>query len=69
MASSPGALEHTLPILEGPGPTFSSLDDVGLGPVRQREDEPTAAHTLFNPVDRRHGKLSTAVTSNIDLRQ
>ena len=45
------------------------MDDVGLGQVRQRDDEPTAAHTLFNLVDRRHGKLSTAVTSNIDLRQ
>jgi DNA replication protein DnaC len=37
--------------------------------VRQRDEEPTAAHTLFNLIDRRHGKLSTAVSSNIDLRQ
>lgn len=50
-------------------PDLLIIDDVGLGQVRQRDDEPTAAHTLFNLVDRRHGKLSTAVTSNIDLRQ
>jgi len=50
-------------------PDLLVIDDVGLGQVRQRDDEPTAAHTLFNLVDRRHGKLSTAVTSNIDLRQ
>ena len=50
-------------------PDLLVIDDVGLGQVRPREDEPTAAHTLFNLVDRRHGKLSTAVTSNIDLRQ
>ena len=42
---------------------------MGLGQVRLRDDEPTAAHTLFNLIDRRHGKLSTAITSNIDLRQ
>ncbi len=50
-------------------PDLLIIDDVGLGQVRQRDDEPTAAHTLFNLVDRRHGKLSTAVTSNIDLRK
>jgi len=50
-------------------PELLVIDDVGLGQVRQRDNEPTAAHTLFNLVDRRHGKLSTAVTSNIDLRQ
>jgi len=50
-------------------PDWLIIDDVGLGQVRQRDDEPTAAHTLFNLIDRRHGKLSTAVTSNIDLRQ
>jgi DNA replication protein DnaC len=50
-------------------PDLLIIDDVGLGQVRQRDDEPTAAHTLFNLVDRRHGKLSTAVSSNIDLRQ
>ncbi len=51
-------------------PDLLVIDDVGLGQVRQRDDEPTAAHTLFNLVDCRHGKLSTAyATSNIDLRQ
>ena len=50
-------------------PDLLIIDDVGLGQVRQRDDEPTAAHTLFNLVDNRHGKRSTAVTSNIDLRQ
>ena len=49
-------------------PDLLVIDAVGLGQVRQRDDEPTAAHTLFNLIDRRHGKLSTAVTSNIDLR-
>jgi DNA replication protein DnaC len=50
-------------------PELLIIDDVGLGQVRLRDDEPTAAHTLFNLIDRRHGKLSTAVTSNIDLRE
>jgi DNA replication protein DnaC len=50
-------------------PDLLIIDDVGLGQVRQRDNEPTAAHTLFNLIDRRHGKLSTAVTSNIDLRK
>jgi DNA replication protein DnaC len=50
-------------------PDLLIIDDVGLGQVRQRDDDPTAAHTLFNLIDQRHGKLSTAVTSNIDLRQ
>jgi DNA replication protein DnaC len=43
------------------------IDDVGLGQVKKRDDEPTAAHALFNLIDRRHGKVSTAVTSNIAL--
>jgi len=43
------------------------IDDVGLGQLKQRGDEPTAAHTLYNLVDRRHGRASTAVTSNIAL--
>lgn len=50
-------------------PDLLIIDDVGLGQVRQRDDHPTAAHTLFNLIDRRHGKLSTAVTSNVDLRE
>jgi DNA replication protein DnaC len=43
------------------------IDDVGLGQVKRRADEPTAAHTLYNLIDRRHGQASTAVTSNIAL--
>jgi hypothetical protein len=43
------------------------VDDVGLGQVRKRDDEPTAAHTLNDLIDRRHGKTSTALTSNIKL--
>jgi DNA replication protein DnaC len=43
------------------------IDDVGLGQVKKREDEPTAAHTLFNLVDRRHARAATAVSSNIKL--
>ena len=45
------------------------IDDVGLGQVKKRDDEPTAAHTLYNLIDRRHGKTSTAVTSNIALSE
>lgn len=48
-------------------PELLVIDDVGLGQVRKRDDEPTAAHTLFNLLDSRHGKVSTAITSNIDL--
>jgi DNA replication protein DnaC len=48
-------------------PELLVIDDVGLGQVRKREDEPTAAHTLFNLIDKRHGCASTAVTSNIAL--
>ena len=38
-----------------------------FGQVKKRDDEPTAAHTLFNLLDRRHTRASTAVTSNIKL--
>jgi DNA replication protein DnaC len=48
-------------------PDLLIIDDVGLGQIKQRGDEPTAAHTLYNLVDRRHGRVSTAVTSNIGL--
>jgi DNA replication protein DnaC len=48
-------------------PELLIIDDVGLGQVKKRENEPTAAHTLFNLIDRRHGQVSTAVTSNIAL--
>jgi DNA replication protein DnaC len=44
-----------------------AIDDVGLGQVKKREDEPTAAHALFNLIDRRHGRVSTVFTSNIKL--
>jgi len=48
-------------------PDLLIIDDVGLGQVKKRDDEPTAAHTLYNLIDRRHGRVSTAVTSNIAL--
>ena len=48
-------------------PDLLIIDDVGLGQIKKRDDEPTAAHTLYNIVDRRHGRVSTAVTSNIAL--
>jgi len=43
------------------------IDDIGLGQVKKRDTEPTAAHTLYDLIDRRHAKASTAVTSNIPL--
>jgi DNA replication protein DnaC len=48
-------------------PELLVIDDVGLGQIKKRGDEPTAAHTLYNLVDRRHERVSTAVTSNIAL--
>ena len=48
-------------------PELLIIDDVGLGQIKKRGDEPTAAHTLYNLLDRRHGRVSTAVTSNIAL--
>jgi DNA replication protein DnaC len=48
-------------------PELLIIDDVGLGQLKKQGDEPTAAHTLFNLIDRRHGHASTAVTSNIAL--
>ena len=48
-------------------PQLLVIDDVGLGQVRKRDDEPTAAHTLFNLLDYRHARTSTAMSSNIDL--
>lgn len=50
-------------------PDLLIIDDVGLGQVKKRDDEPTAAHTLYNIIDRRHGRASTAVTSNIALSE
>lgn len=48
-------------------PELLVIDDVGLGQIKKRDDEPTAAHMLFNLIDRRHGRVSTAVTSNVAL--
>jgi len=49
-------------------PQLLVIDDVGLGQIRKHDDEPTAAHILFNLLDRRHEDgLSTAITSNIAL--
>ena len=48
-------------------PAFLVIDDVGLGQLKRRDDEPTAAHMLFTLLDRRHMVASTAITSNIKL--
>jgi DNA replication protein DnaC len=48
-------------------PTFLVIDDVGLGQLKRRDDEPTAAHMLFTLLDRRHGNVTTAISSNIKL--
>lgn len=51
-------------------PDLLVLDDVGLGHVRKRDDEPTAAHSVFNLLDRRHeDRRSTAMSSNIRLAE
>ena len=48
-------------------PAFLVIDDVGLGQLKRRDDEPTAAHMLFTLLDRRHGNATTGITSNIKL--
>lgn len=48
-------------------PLFLVVDDVGLGQLKRRDDEPTAAHMLFTLLDRRHGNATTGITSNIKL--
>jgi DNA replication protein DnaC len=48
-------------------PTLLVIDDVGLGQFKKRDDEPTAAHTLFALIDKRHTRVSTALSSNIKL--
>jgi DNA replication protein DnaC len=48
-------------------PSLLVIDDVGLGQLKRRDDEPTAAHMLFTLLDRRHGNASSAITSNIKL--
>lgn len=50
-------------------PELLIIDDVGLGQVKKRDNEPTAAHTLFTLIDKRHARASTAITSNIDLSE
>lgn len=50
-------------------PKLLIIDDVGIGQLKKHDDEPTAAHSLYNLVDRRHGRASTAITSNIDLSE
>jgi DNA replication protein DnaC len=48
-------------------PNLVVIDDVGLGQIKKHDDEPSAAHSLYNLIDKRHGHASTAVTSNIAL--
>ena len=48
-------------------PALLVIDDVGLGQLKRRDDEPTAAHMLFTLLDRRHMEASTAIASNIKL--
>lgn len=48
-------------------PQLLVVDDVGLGQVKCRDNEPTAAHMLFDLLDRRHTRATTALTSNIKL--
>ena len=64
-----GLADHSYPrrLRAWTSPELLIIDDVGLGQVRKSDDEPTAAHSLFNLIDRRHGRASTAVTSNIKL--
>lgn len=50
-------------------PKLLIIDDVGLGQLKKHRDEPTAAHTLYNLIDRRHGRTSTAISSNIALSE
>jgi len=38
-------------------PDFLVIDDVGLGEVKKRDDEPPRRHTIFNLIDRRHGRV------------
>jgi len=48
-------------------PSLLVIDDVGLGQLKRRDDEPTAAHMLFTLLDRRHHNATTGITSNIKL--
>ncbi len=40
---------------------------MGLGQLKRREEEATAAHMLYTLLDRRHTNASTALTSNLRL--
>jgi DNA replication protein DnaC len=64
-----GLADNTYPrrLRRWAAPELLVVDDVGLGQIKKRDDEPTAAHTLFNLIDRRHGKASTVFSSNIKL--
>jgi len=48
-------------------PALVVIDDVGLGQLKRRGDEPTAAHMLFTLLDRRCTATSTALSSNLKL--
>lgn len=48
-------------------PALLVIDDVGLGQLKRREEEATAAHMLYTLLDRRHTNVSTALTSNLRL--
>jgi DNA replication protein DnaC len=51
-------------------PELLVVDDVGLGQLKKRDDEPTAAHSLYNLLDRRHeDRRPTAMSSNLRLSQ
>jgi DNA replication protein DnaC len=48
-------------------PQLLIIDDVGLGQLKRRDEEPTAAHMLFTLLERRNLAASTAITSNLQL--
>lgn len=50
-------------------PKLLIIDDVGLGQLKKHNNEPTAAHSIYNLVDQRHGRTSTAISSNIELSE
>jgi DNA replication protein DnaC len=43
------------------------IDDVGMGQVKRRGDEPTAAHMLYHLVDCRYQQASIMLSTNISL--
>jgi DNA replication protein DnaC len=48
-------------------PSLLVIDDVGLGQLKRRDEEATAAHMLFTLLESRHLNVSTALSSNIKL--